>query len=326
VGELGIALIGYGHWGPNLARSLDAVHGTALRAVCVRTERGASAVAAARLGIEATTDLGRLLERPDVDVVVVATPAPSHAELARKALLAGKHVMVEKPLATSLAAARDVITLAAERGRTLMVGHVYVYHPVVRRLAELLSAGDLGDLVCVASERGNPTGTPADGSVLWNLAPHDLSIVVHLLGPDARRVSARAPGLAREGSEELIFLTIELASGALVEIQVSWIAPTKTRRMTFTGSAAIAVFDELAREPLGVFARRDGEPPERLDVPPPAAVEPLHAQWEEFVSAVREGREPVTGARHALAVQRLAEAAKRSLARGGADVVPAADS
>jgi predicted dehydrogenase len=322
VEELGIALVGYGHWGPNLARSLDDVHGAALRAVCVRTERGASA--AARLGMEATTDLGRVLERSDVDVAVVATPAPSHAELARRALLAGKHVMVEKPLATSLAAARDLITLAADRGRTLMVGHVYVYHPVVRRLAELLSAGDLGDLVCVASERGNPTGTPADGSVLWNLAPHDMSIVVHLLGGDARRVSARTPEVAREGGEELVFLTIELASGALVEIQVSWIAPTKTRRMTFTGSAAIAVFDELAAEPLEVFARRNGEPPERLAIPPPAAIEPLHAQWEELVSAVREGREPVTGARHALAVQRLAEAATRSLARG-ADVVPAAD-
>jgi predicted dehydrogenase len=323
VGELGIALVGYGHWGPNLARSLDDVRGAALRAVCVRTERGASA--AARLGIEATTDLGRVLERSDVDVAVVATPAPSHAELARRALLAGKHVMVEKPLATSLAAARDLITLAADRGRTLMVGHVYVYHPVVRRLAELLSAGDLGELVCVASERGNPTGTPADGSVLWNLAPHDLSIVVRLLGADARRVSARTPELAREGSEELVFLTIELASGALVEIQVSWIAPTKTRRMTFTGSAALAVFDELAAEPLGVFARRHGEPPERLAIAPPAAFEPLHAQWDELVSAVSEGREPVTGARHALAVQRLADAATRSLARRGADVVPAAD-
>jgi predicted dehydrogenase len=323
VGELGIALIGYGHWGPNLARSLDAVQGAELRAVCVRTERGASAVAAARPDVEATTDLGGVLERSDVDLVVVATPAPSHSQLARRALLADKHVLVEKPLATSLAAAEDLTGLAAERGRTLMVGHVYVYHPVVRRLGELLSAGDLGEVVCVASERGNPTGTPADGSVLWNLAPHDLSIIVHLFGADARRISARSPDLSRE---ELVFLTIELATGALVEIQVSWIAPTKTRRMTFTASAAIAVFDELASEPLAVFARRDGEPPERLDMPPPAAVEPLRAELEDLVASVREGREPVTGTRHALAVQRLAEAARRSLDRGGVDIVPAAGS
>jgi predicted dehydrogenase len=323
VGELGIALIGYGHWGPNLARSLDAVQGAELRAVCVRTERGASAVAAARPDVEATTDLGGVLERSDVDLVVVATPAPSHSQLARRALLADKHVMVEKPLATSLAAAEDLTGLAAERGRTLMVGHVYVYHPVVRRLGELLSAGDLGEVVCVASERGNPTGTPADGSVLWNLAPHDLSIIVHLFGADARRISARSPDLSRE---ELVFLTIELATGALVEIQVSWIAPTKTRRMTFTASAAIAVFDELASEPLAVFARRDGEPPERLYMPPPAAVEPLRAELEDLVASVREGREPVTGTRHALAVQRLAEAARRSLDRGGVDIVPAAGS
>ena len=204
--------------------------------------------AAARPGVQATTALDRVLDRSDVQVVVVATPAPTHFELARRALLAGKHVLVEKPLATSLSAAQDLTILAAARGQTLMVGHVYVYHPVVRRLAELMAGGDLGEIVCVASERTNPTGTPADGSVLWNLAPHDLSIIVHLLGADARWVSARSPGLARAGPEEVVFLAIELASGALVEVQVSWIAPTKARRMTFIGSAAIAVFDELAAE------------------------------------------------------------------------------
>jgi predicted dehydrogenase len=322
LGELGVALIGYGHWGPNLARSLDAVDGAALRAVCVRSPEGAAAVAAARPEVDATTDLGGVLERSDVDVVVVATPAPSHAEIARSVLMAGRHVMVEKPLATSLAAAQELAALAAARGRTLMVGHVYVYHPVVRRLAELLSAGGLGDVVCVASERGNPTATPADGSALWNLAPHDLSIVVHLLGGDARRVSARSPEHARAGGEQAVFLTVELASGVLIEIQVSWIAPAKTRRMTFTGTACIAVFDELAGEPLALFARRDGEPPERVEVPALPAVEPLRAQWEELVAAVRDGREPATGAHHALAVQRLADAAIRSLAGGGVDVVP----
>ena len=322
MGELGVALIGYGHWGPNLAHSLKAVEGARLRAVCVRTEGGAAAVAAALPGVQATTDLGRVLDRSDVEVVVVATPAPTHVELARSALLAGKHVLVEKPLATSLAEAEDMTKLAAARGRTLMVGHEYVYHPVVRRLAELLAAGDLGEVVCVSSERTNPTGTPADRSVLWNLAPHDLSIVVHLLGADARRVGARSPGRAPAGAEELVFLTIELASGALVEVQLSWIAPAKTRRMTFTGSAVIAVFDELAAESLELFARRDGEPPARLEVSPPAAVEPLRAQWEELVAALRDGREPVTGVRHALAVQRLADAAVRSLARGGAPVAP----
>lgn len=318
--ELGVALVGYGHWGPNLARSLDTVDGAALRAVCVRTEAGAAAVAAARPGVQATTALDRVLDRSDVQVVVVATPAPTHFELARRALLAGKHVLVEKPLATSLSAAQDLTILAAACGQTLMVGHVYVYHPVVRRLAELMAGGDLGEIVCVASERTNPTGTPADGSVLWNLAPHDLSIIVHLLGAEARWVSARSPGLARAGPEEVVFLAIELASGALVEVQVSWIAPTKARRMTFIGSAAIAVFDELAAEPLRVFARKDGEAPARLDLPPPGGGEPLRAQWEELVAALRDGREPVTGARHGLAVQRLADAASRSLARGGAPV------
>jgi predicted dehydrogenase len=305
---LGVALIGYGHWGPNLAHSLDRVDGAALRAVCVRSAAAAAAVAAERPDVQATTDLERVLDRGDVDVAAIATPAPTHAELARRALEAGKHVLVEKPLATSLGAAEDLAALAAARGRTLMVGHVYVYHPVVRRLAELLAAGDLGALVCVASERGNPTGTPRDGSVLWNLAPHDLSIVTYLVGPDVRRVDAR-----RAGSEELIFLTVELASGVLVELQLSWVAPGKRRRMTFTGSEGIAVFDESAAPPLAVYARRDGAEPTPLEVAPPAAVEPLRAQWEELVAAVREGREPATGAGHALAVQRLLDAAERSL-------------
>jgi predicted dehydrogenase len=308
---LGVALIGYGRWGPNLAHAVDTVAGTALRAVCVRTDAAAAAVAAARPDVQATIDLDRVLARPDVAVVVVATPAPTHAGLARRALLAGKHVLVEKPLATSLEAAQDLTALAAQRGRTLMVGHVYVYHPVVRRLAELLSAGDLGELQCVASERGNPTGTPGDGSALWNLAPHDLSIVVYLLGGDARRVSARAAG-----GTDFVFLTMELASGVLVEIQLSWAAPRKIRRMSFTGTTAIAIFDELAAAPLEVFARRDGAAPERLDVAPPAAAEPLRAELEELVDAVHDRREPATGPHHALAVQRLLDAAGASLTRG----------
>jgi predicted dehydrogenase len=307
-GELGVALIGYGHWGPNLARSLDRVPSAALRAVCVRTAAAAAAVAAQRPDVEATTDLDGLLERPDVDVVAVATPAPAHSELARRALLAGKHVLVEKPLATSLPAAEELTALAFAAGRTLMVGHVYVYHPVVRRLAELLWAGDLGELASVASARANTTGTPKDGSVLWNLAPHDLSIVVYLLGATTRRVSAR-------GSDERMSLAVELASGVRVEIELSWIAPAKTRRMTFTGSAAVAVFDELAVMPLEVIARSDGGAGARLDIAPAPAGDPLRAQWEELVAALREGREPVTGPRHALAVQRLLDAADRSLTR-----------
>ncbi|HEX3316969.1 MAG TPA: Gfo/Idh/MocA family oxidoreductase [Solirubrobacteraceae bacterium] len=315
--QLGVALIGYGHWGPNLARALDGVDGAALQAVCVRRPAAAEAVARERPDVEATTDLDAVLARPDVDIVVVATPAPTHVELGGRALRAGKHVLVEKPLAPSLEAAEELAAVAAAERRLLMVGHEYVYHPVVRRLAELLRAGALGDLACITSERGNPTGTPADRGVLWNLAPHDLSIVVFLLGAGARRVSARA------ACDDVVFLTLELTCGVLVEVQCSWAAPQKTRRMTLTGSAGNAVFDELAADPLALYARRDGAAPERRDVAPPAAAEPLAAEWEELVAAVREGREPATGAAHALAVQRLLQAADASLAAGGAPVAPA---
>jgi predicted dehydrogenase len=305
---LGVALVGYGHWGPNLARSLDGVDGAELRAVSVRAPAAAAAVAAERPEVLATTDLDAVLARPDVDIVVVATPAPTHFQLAALALCADKHVLVEKPLATNLQQAEELAGLAAERGRALMVGHLYVFHPIVRRLGELLDAGHLGDLVCVTSERGNPTGTPQDGGVLWNLAPHDLSIVIHLLGDDVRRVDAR-----QASDEELVFLTLELGSGALVEIALSWVAHAKARRMTFTGSEGIAVFDETAVEPLALFRRRGDEAPVPVAVETPEAIEPLRAQWEELVAAVREGRPPLTGAGHALAVQRLLDAAERSL-------------
>jgi len=308
---LGVALVGYGHWGPNLARSLEGVDGAELRAISVRSDAAAAAVAEERPGIFVTTDLDAMLERPEVDVVGVVTPAPTHPALAARALRADKHVLVEKPLATDLRQAEELVALAAQRGRTLMVGYVYLYHPAVRRLGELLRAGKLGELVCVTSERANPTATPKDGGVLWNLAPHDLSIVVHLFGDDVRRVEAR-----RAGDEELVFLTLELGSGALVQVAVSWVTHAKPRRMIFTGSEGIAVFDENAVAPLAVFGRRGDAPPSPLDVELPAGIEPLRAQWEELVAAVRERRPPLTGAGHALAVQRLLDAAERSLRPG----------
>ena len=170
-----MALVGYGHWGPNLARSLEGVDGAELRAISVRSDAAAAAVAEERPGIFVTTDLDAMLERPEVDVVGVATPAPTHPALAARALRADKHVLVEKPLATDLRQAEELVALAAQRGRTLMVGYVYFYHPAVRRLGELLCAGKLGELVCVIFERANPTATPS--GVLLNSAQPGISKV-----------------------------------------------------------------------------------------------------------------------------------------------------
>jgi predicted dehydrogenase len=159
----------------------------------------------------------------------------------------------------------------------------------------------------VTSERGNPTGTPQDGGVLWNLAPHDLSIVIHLLGDDVRRVDAR-----QAGDEELVFLTLEFGSGALVEVALSWVAHAKARRMTFTGSEGIAVFDETAVAPLAVFRRRGDEAPAPVAVEAPEAIEPLRAQWEELVAAVRAGRAAAAGRGRALAQTRAVRSASIS--------------
>jgi predicted dehydrogenase len=320
--EVAVGIIGFGRWGPKLARALAGEPGVRLAAVAVRSAASARE-AGERTGVPVTTDATGLAAADDVDAIVVATPAPSHAPLACAALAAGKHVLVEKPLATSCADAVALAGLAERSGRVLAVGHVYLHHPAVAELAALQADGRLGRIRRISASWRNPDPSPSDQSVLWNLGPHPASIAVRLLGDDVAWVqAAAAPGRA---AGDAVGVRFEYRSGAGVAIELDWQANGKARLAAIEGTAGVAEFTDGATAPL------------RLAAPPgaaPAAVQvgaepPLTAEVRAFVRAVREGGPDPAGAREGVAVVRLLEAAARSAAAGvrvdPADLAPAQD-
>ena len=240
-----VGLVGAGYWGPNVARNLTTLRAAELRAVCDLRRERAEHVARDRPGVRVETDLWSFLADPDLDAVIVATPIATHHEIARHALAAGKHVLVEKPLATTAADCRDLIALAAERDRVLMVGHVFIYNAAVRRVREYILDGTLGDVLYVYSQRLNLGQVRSDANALWNFAPHDLSILRYWLGGDPEQVVARGYDYIQPGIEDVVFMTLDYPGGVGANVHISWLDPLKVRRMTVVGTEKMVVYDDV---------------------------------------------------------------------------------
>ena len=324
-----VAVVGAGAWGMNHVRTMNQVRGARLVMVCDAVADTREKVRAGFPGIRVEQDVAEALASPDVDAVVLATPAKMHAEQARAALLAGKHVFVEKPLALNGAEARAVVETAEAQGRILMVGHLMLYHPAVRRLRELLTAGELGELRYLYAVRVNLGKVREDENALWSLAPHDLSMMDYLVGGAPASVSARGGAYVRGGIADVVFLNLVYPSGAMAQIQVSWMDPHKERRITLVGSRKMAEFDDgHPTEKLRLFDKGvegGGGTPVRLrdngmtliEVPTEA---PLHRECAEFIQCIEENRRPLTDGASALRVVRVLEAAQASLENNGVPV------
>lgn len=334
---VGIGVIGAGYWAKNMLRVVDAHPGTQLLHVCDVDEAARSAVARAHPGVHTTADVQEVLTDPDVSGVYVATPPATHADLALQALRADKHVLVEKPLATSADEALQLEETARHRGLTLMVGHTFLFSPPVLKVKEMLAAGQLGEVHYIESQRVNLGKHQASG-VLWDLAPHDLSIIDFWLDESPTSVSATGRSFISTPREDVVFLSLEYASGAIAQVHVSWLAPVKLRRTTVSGSQRMAVYDDTAGpEALKIFdygvdrsapstfgefqlSYRHGD----IWVPRLDTTEPLTAEWEHFSACVRDGSDPRASARGGLDVVRTIEAAERSLRSGRREpVLPA---
>ncbi len=344
-GMLRIAVVGAGYWGPNLIRNFSASPDWDLRAVVdldvARAERAVAAVP----GVRVTSSLTELLDAGDVDAVAIATPAHTHEALVTQALEAGVHVVVEKPLAHDPAAGRRMVRLATERGRVLMTDHTYCYTPAVRKLRELVQTGQLGDILFVDSVRINLGLVQPDVDVFWDLAPHDLSILDFILpgGLEPTGVAAHGADPLRAGKACVGYLSMPLATGGMVNVHVNWLSPTKIRQMVVAGTRRTVVWDDLnPQQRLSVYDRgvdlvQQAEDAEdrraamisyRLgDMWAPALpeVEPLRQMVAEFAASIREGRPSVTGGDSGLRVLRVLDAARESLAQGGALVPFAAE-
>ncbi len=334
VGMLRVGVVGTGDWGKNLVRTFAALPGVALVRISDLDPKRLAAVARGCPGAEATPDADAVLRAPDVDAVVIASSAPAHHRLAAAALDAGKDVFVEKPLALTGADAADLLARAERGGRTLMVGHLLLYHPAVTRLKAMVDAGDVGEVRYVYSQRVNLGKVRSDENALWSLAPHDISVMNHLLGGPPESVSARGAAWVRPGVEDVVFLNLGWPGGRMGQVQVSWLDPHKLRKITVVGSRKMVVFDDMeSSEKLRVYDKGVDPPGEHVGagealairfgdvwIPRVDGTEPLLLECRHFVECVRGRARPLSDGREGLAVVRVLEAATESLRRDGAPV------
>jgi predicted dehydrogenase len=321
-----IGVVGLGYWGPNLARNFAALPGAELRWCCDASEAARSRAAQQHPGVRVTAELSDLLDDRELDAVALATPVPTHADLAVAVLEAGKHCFVEKPLAQSVADAERAVTAAQDAGRTLMVGHLLEYHPGVCKLKELADEGELGELYYLYGNRLNLGKLRADENALWSLGAHDVSVVLALAGEEPTEVVAQGEAYVRPGVEDVVFCFLRFPSGLAAHLHLSWLDPHKERRFTVVGSRRMATFDDMAFEGkitvydkgfdedsrgYGEYITRSGE----IFSPRLPNVEPLRVECEHFITCLAEGTVPRSDGASGLRVVRVLEELQRSLER-----------
>lgn len=343
---LRVAVVGAGYWGPNLVRNFRGSADWSLAAVCdLDAERAAKVVGDAR-DVAVETSLTRLLERDDLDAVAIATPANTHRAIAVQALEADKHVLVEKPLASSRESASQMVHLADERGLVLMCDHTYCYTPVVQRIRDIVASGELGTIHFIDSVRINLGLVQPDVDVIWDLAPHDLSIMDAVLPGGLAPVGVSAHGADPIGAGRACvgYLTMPLANGAIAHVHVNWLSPTKIRQMVIGGSRRTLVWDDLnPQQRLSVYDRgvdldlasRSNDLADRtaagisyrlgdMYAPSLPEKEALGSMVSEFAAAINQGRPPLTDGGAGLRVLDVLEAATTSLSANGL-MVPISD-
>jgi predicted dehydrogenase len=332
-GVLGVGVIGAGYWGPNLVRNFSESERAVVRAVSDQREERLAFIGKRAPGARLARDAAEVFEAPDVDAIAITTPVSTHYELARAALDAGKHVLVAKPLAATTAEADALIALAAERDRVLMVDHTFVYTGAVRKMAELISTGQVGELFYYDSVRVNLGLFQHDVDVIWDLAAHDLSIVAHLLPGEPRAVSAVGASHSGNGFADVAYVTLEYENDLIAHCHVNWLSPVKIRQTLLGGSERMLVWNDLdPDEKVKVYDRGinlDRAGGERLykklvdyrigDVWTPQLDrrEALAVEVDHFVDCVEGRAEPITGGAAGRQVVRLLEAASASLRERG---------
>jgi predicted dehydrogenase len=332
--RIGVAVIGCGYWGPNLIRNFAVCPGTRVVAACdkdlTRLERLASTCPGARL----TSDYNEILRNPNVEAVAIATPVGTHVSLATAALQAEKHVLVEKPLANNVRDAELLVQRAREAGRVLMVDHTYLYSPAVRKIKELVDKQEFGEIFYIDSVRINLGQFQNDINVLWDLAPHDLSIIDHLLGRLPRSLAAMGVSHTSSDLEDVAYLNLDFGNSLIATFHVNWLSPVKLRHTIIGGSKRSLVYNDLDPvQPIQIYdsgIQLEQSSEERYgrlvsyrvgDIWSPyvsRSEEPLQNVVRHFADCILEGKQPLTDGEAGLRVVRILEAAQRSIkAQGG---------
>ena len=319
---LGVGVAGLGHWGKNLVRNFDDL--AELRWLCDVAPETREEFARRYPSARVSNDLGEAVADPDVDAVVIATPVPTHFELAKQSLLAGKHVFVEKPPAMRGEEMEELVALAEEQDRTLMPGHLLLYHPAVRTLKELVDGGSLGDVLYVYSNRKNLGTIRSDENALWSLGVHDLSVLLYLLEEEPTEAWAHGNSFLTPGVEDVVFCYLRFPSGRIAHMHLSWLDPHKIREITVVGRDKMVVFDDMDLErKVTVYEKGPWQPTANYgewmtrtgDIHSPKIPndEPLKLECLHFLSLVRGDGDRTKVARDGLSVVRTLEQLQSSL-------------
>ncbi len=333
--QIKVGVVGCGYWGPNLVRNFRSLSDCRLKMMCdINTERLAH-VRSLYPDVQGETDYRHMLNGAGLDAVVVATAVSLHYPMAKASLLAGKHTLIEKPMACSSEQCEELIDIARKKGLILMVGHTFLYSPAVRKIKEIIDTGEAGDIRYVCARRLNLGLFQRDINVAWDLAPHDIAIILHLLQEQPRSINCRGTAHITPGVEDVTAMCLHFGHERSAIIHNSWIDPRKIREMTIVGSKRMIVYDDVAQqEKIKVFDTRVERPPHYdtfaefhyayhygdMYVPYIKQEEPLKAECQHFVDCIRSGATPLTNGERGLELVRILEAASQSIKSNGAPV------
>jgi predicted dehydrogenase len=335
-----IGVVGVGYWGPNLVRNFASLETAEVTTICdINAKRAENIRQRFCPQAQVCSDIRELAEDPQIDAVVIVTPISTHCELGSFFLEAGKHVLIEKPLARTVAECERLIELAEINKRVLMVGHVFEYNVAVERIKQYLEKGELGKLFYVYSQRVNLGRIQHDVNALWSFAPHDVSILSYWLGQEPSQVSARGFSYLNRGIEDVVFVTLNYPNGVGAHMHLGWLDPRKVRLMTLVGSKKMLVYDDVSLDAkIQIYDKGIDQLDDFLDSPESFAQfqfqikagdlivptiqfgEPLQAECRHFVECIEHGRRPLTDGFDGLKVVKVLEAAERSLKQDGRPV------
>lgn len=318
------ALIGYGYWGPNLARSVCSVKGVNLKYICDKDDKRLSEAASKYSGVKILKDPGKIFEDGEIDSVIVATSVSSHYEIVKEALTAGKDVFVEKPLTSSFVNAKELVSLAEKKSRVLMVGHTFLYSPPVLMIKKLIESGELGEIYFISSQRVNLGKHQKDTSVIWDLAPHDISIFSFWLNTPPKVLGSFGNSYILKGISDVAFIHLRYPEKICVNLEIGWLAPSKLRNTVVIGSKKMLVYNDLVNvekvkiydhgvsfkdpESYGEYqmSYRTGD----IYSPYISSEEPLLLEMNDFCDSVRERKQPRSSGEFALEIVRTCEEAE----------------
>jgi len=329
---LNVAIVGCGYWGPNLIRNFNSLSDVKVQTICDKDKKRLNHLKSIYPGISTTTKFSDLLSDSDIDAIAISTPVSEHYKLAMKSIESGRHTMIEKPMASSVKECRELIERANEKKVTLMVGHTFIYTAVVRKIKQIINNNDIGDILYVSSRRLNLGLFQKDINVAWDLAPHDLSIILYLIGESPVAVNCQGKCHVNNGIEDVTSMSLDFRGGRFAMIHNSWLDPNKVREMVIVGSKRMIVYDDnQPLEKIKIFDKRVEIPPHYdtfaefhysyhygdMYSPYIKQEEPLKVECQHFIDSITHGSSPKTSGQEGLQVVQILEAANKSLKSGG---------